>query len=496
MKAHIQKIKEILSKVHLEEDVRTEIEELIKSTEKQISKQLFQIESYKENTKSSKILLNNIIQEIDEKNARFQNTINNLQDVYFRTDMEGILLQASPSLCHRFGYKTLEEVIGKNVTQIFYKNKKDRKPFIEEILAEGKVINYSIEFVTKQGFIIIGELNCVLWYNQDGTIGGIEGIVHDVTARVESEKKLKQLNEELQNSLENIEEQKNKIETQNQILTKQKELVIYQQDQLKKSITYAQKIQQSILPDTKVLDNHFFDHFILYQASALISGDFYFFQEVGNHFVIAIADCTGHGVPGGFMTMLGITFVDEIIRRKDVNSPVTALNLLRDTVIRSLKQEVGSDVKDGLDLAMCAINIDTLEMEYAGANIPIYIHKKDPNFEEDVFGVDEKIQIEGQLVEFRPDRIPIGFYYIEKSFTKCRVQLKRGDKIYITTDGYPDQFGGVRGRKYLSKNFKNIIKENYMKSMDEQKQVFIQKHEEWKGEFEQIDDVLVFGLTI
>jgi PAS domain S-box-containing protein len=496
MKARLDKLKEIIDELDLDKEKKDRIQDLLKSSEKQMKKLVFQIDSYKENAKSSKILLNNIIQEIDEKNTRFQNTINNLQDVYFRTDMKGTLLQASPSICERFGYDHLNEVIGQNVGVVFYKNQKDRILFLEKITKDGRVINYGIEFINKKGLTINGELNCILWYNKDGSVGGIEGIVHDVTERVETERKLMHLNEELQNSLENIEEQKSKIETQNAILTKQTELVTYQQEQLTKSINYAQRIQKSILSDSKVLNNHFFDHFLFYQASSIISGDFYFFQEVGNYLVIAIADCTGHGVPGGFMTMLGITFIDEIIRRKDVNSPVTAMNLLREHIIRSLKQEVGSEVKDGLDLAMCAINLNTLEMEYAGANIPMYLLKNNNDFENDIFGQKEKIIIEDNLIEFKPDRIPIGFYYLDKPFSKYRVQLKRGDKIYITTDGFPDQFGGKRGRKYLTRNFKKIIHENHHENMNDQKQIFIKKHEDWKRDFDQVDDILVFGLTI
>lgn len=496
MKAHIKKLRAAIAQLDLHGEANEEIEKLLQSTEKQLAKQEFQIESYKENTKSSKVFLNNIIHELNEKNTRFENTISNLQDVYFRTNLEGILLEASPSICDRFGYESMDEVIGKNVAHYFYKNEQDRQAFLDEIKAAGKALNYGIEFVSKTGRTVFGELNCVLWYHPDGSIGGIEGIVHDVTQRVQTENELKQLNEELQNSLESIEEQKSKIETQNAILKEQTELVTYQQEQLKKSINYAKRIQNSILPDARTLNNHFFDHFIYYQASSIISGDFYFFKELGDYFILAIADCTGHGVPGGFMTMLGITFIDEIIRREDVKSPVTALNHLRENVIHALKQEVGSDVKDGLDLAMCAINTKTLEMEYAGANIPLFLHKRDNNFEQDIFGPKEKIAIEDHLIEFKPDRIPIGFYYLEKSFSKFRVQLKKGDQLYMTTDGFPDQFGGERGRKYLLKNFKKLIHKNHQKDMKIQRELFIEEHKKWKDDFEQIDDILVFGLTI
>lgn len=496
MQKKLNELRSIIDTLELEEDKKEQLDTLYKSIDKHYNKLTFQIESYKENTKSSKLLLNNIISEINEKNSQFQNTIDNLQDVYYRIDFEGNLLQASPSICDRLGYNSLDEIIGKNVVKMFSRNPDSTKTFLNEIKKNGKVLNYAVEFINKDGVIIHGELNCVLCYDKDGKPFAIEGIVHDVSERVESERELKLLNEELQNSLDNIEEQKAQIENQHEILINQTELVTYQQDQLKKSITYAQRIQQSILSDTNILENHFFEHFIFYKASSIISGDFYFFQQIDNFAIIAIADCTGHGVPGGFMTMLGITLIDEIIRRKDVNSPVTALNLLRENVIRSLKQEVSSEVKDGLDIAMCAINLDTLELEYAGSNIPLFIYKNYKDFEKDVYGSQDKIIIEDQLIEIKPDRIPIGFYYLDKPFSKCRVQLKRGDKIYMSTDGYPDQFGGKRGRKYLAKNFKKLILEHQHLNMLDQKEAFTKKHLEWRGEYEQIDDILVFGLTI
>ena len=260
----------------------------------------------------------------------------------------------------------------------------------------------------------------------------------------------------------------------------------------------AKQIQNSILSEKKVLDHAFPENFIFYQPSAIVSGDFYYFQQIHDHFVIAVADCTGHGVPGGFMTMLGITFVDEIVRRNDVNKPGKALEILREHIKSTLRQEKESSIKDGMDIAMCAINTCTNEMEFAGANLPVILVKNKEKHANEIrkYGNAPKIEQEDALLEIKPDRMPIGFYYNENSFTNYKVQLEKGDLIYMFTDGYMDQFGGSAGRKFLKKNFKKIISEISVKPLKDQGKIIKSRFFEWKGYRNQIDDVLVLGIRI
>lgn len=246
------------------------------------------------------------------------------------------------------------------------------------------------------------------------------------------------------------------------------------------SIHYAKKIQEAILPSRQILKNNFPESFIYYSPRDIVSGDFYWFARVKNHFVIACADCTGHGVPGAMMTMIGNEFLHQIINNAMVIGPDNALNLLDKHITRALHNDNRTgESKDGMDIALCSINLDTLHLIYSGANIPLYVVSGE------------------QMREYNGIKTAIGSVKSEsESYFPVEVQLNKGDMIYMSTDGYVDQLGGERGRKFMRKNFKELLISISSKPLETQENLIKTMHLEHKGNLPQTDDVMVIGLRI
>ena len=257
-------------------------------------------------------------------------------------------------------------------------------------------------------------------------------------------------------------------------------LLAYQKKQITDSIEYASRIQTAILPPGDYISKIVPDHFILYKPRDIVSGDFYWITHKDNKVVIAAVDCTGHGVPGAFMSMLGFAFLNEIVNKEIELKASSILNQLRDYVKASLHQTGKDDeAKDGMDIALCVIDLDNLKMQYSGAYNPLYLIRNQ------------------KLISLKADRMPIGIYLVEKeSFTNHEMEIQKGDIIYIFTDGYIDQFGGLNARKFKLAPFKDLLISIKEKPMKEQKQILEQKFSDWRGSHEQIDDVLVMGIKI
>lgn len=268
------------------------------------------------------------------------------------------------------------------------------------------------------------------------------------------------------------------------------EIIELQNTDIKASLTYAQRIQQAILPPDEKIKKVFEDSFIFYQPKDIISGDFYWFSSVRttpvdgseSEEVIAIAavDCTGHGVPGALMSIMGNAILNQSLSQKEVNSPAEALGFLNMQLVKNL-----NSINDGMDISFCAINKNTLAMQYAGANNPMYIVRA------------------GELIEIKADKKAIGADHGNaelKTFTNQVFSLQRGDSLYLFSDGYADQFGGPEsfrgGKKFKYNRFKSLLLEIQDKSMEEQKELLVKSYNEWKGDLEQVDDILVMGLKI
>ena len=269
------------------------------------------------------------------------------------------------------------------------------------------------------------------------------------------------------------------LEEQNIEIKHQRDQIFQQKQEITDSIHYASRIQTAILPPETLLDE-LKDHFILYKPRDIVSGDYYWMTQKDNKTIVVAADCTGHGVPGAFMSMLGISFLNEIVNKGDSTLPNDIMNNLRDNVVNSLHQtgEEGEQ-QDGMDLALCVIDNDKTKLWFAGAYNPLYLIRNN------------------ELTEIKPDKMPIGIYKEKTdSFTNNEVPIQEGDAIYMFSDGYVDQFGGPKAKKFMSKNFKDLLLSIYNKTMEEQREILDTTIEDWKGDVEQIDDILVIGLRV
>lgn len=245
------------------------------------------------------------------------------------------------------------------------------------------------------------------------------------------------------------------------------------------SINYALRIQKSILPSTKLITEIFPESFIYYQPRDIVSGDFYWYEKIGDKFIIACADCTGHGVPGAFMSMISSTLLKEIAHQNKITDPAEFLFKLDDLLMKTLKKTGETSINDGLDLSLCVFDLKTNHLSFSGAFRPILLYKNN------------------ELTRLKTFPYSIGGGdFINKEFKSIDIQLEVGDIVYLFTDGYPDQFGGEKGKKLYLKGFENLIKTSVNEKMDEQSIILEKFFTEWKAERNQIDDVLVMGIKI
>lgn len=246
------------------------------------------------------------------------------------------------------------------------------------------------------------------------------------------------------------------------------------------SIVYAKKIQEAILPERTLMDNSFNDYFIYYNPRDIVSGDFYWYSKINGMLILAIADCTGHGVPGAFMSMIGNEFLHQIINNSANTHPDLILTQLNQRVTQALHQGGGdNDSRDGMDIAICSINLNTLFCRFAGAHIPMFLIRG------------------GELLEFEASKESIGGRNdSEKVFLMNELNLQKGDCIYFTTDGYIDQFGGNNGKKLMRKRWKELIKRYAHLTMKDQYTMLYELHHDWRGNKKQTDDILIVGIRI
>ncbi len=261
---------------------------------------------------------------------------------------------------------------------------------------------------------------------------------------------------------------------------KMNKILIAQKAEITESIKYASRIQSAVLPVENDFSKYFSDYFVFFKPRDIVSGDFYFLQKVNNYILFAAIDCTGHGVPGAFMSMLGMAFLNEIVRKSEVTQANHVLNMLREQVKTSLKQTgKRKERKDGMDMALCVINTENNEMQYAGAYNPLVLIR------------------ENKIIEYKADKMPIGVYVKEKeTFTNHRIKLRKNDKIYLFSDGFSDQTGGEQKEKYMAKPFKRLLLQTSTLTMNAQKEKLEQVFNEWKGDMKQIDDVVIIGVEI
>ncbi len=408
---------------------------------------------------------------LNKEITNYSSIIDQANDAMFVIDIvDGRIHQSNPSAAHLLGY-SVEEL---SKLSLFHLHPKEHLEKSSQVVADvwekGGLIYKDIPFVTKSGNLIPVECSAKV-----APFAGRPAIViyaRDITERLRLENEINQ--------------QKEIIEEKNKDITD--------------SIEYSKRIQRSVFIEKEKLKQFAPESFIFFKPREIVSGDFYWFTnfEVKNELkstdgysykagtnllVVAAADCTGHGVPGAFMSIIGNSLLNNTIGNPDVNSAASALDFINDELKKSLnrnKDEI--PLRDGMDIALCCIDLKNSRLEYAGANNPLYI-------------VRNKV-----LIEIKANKQPITASPDSQSvpFKNNLFQLEKGDCIYLFTDGYADQFGGdtAKGKKFLYKRFQEVLINMHDKSMDEQKSVLFRSFEEWRGKLPQTDDVLVIGIKV
>ncbi len=313
---------------------------------------------------------------------------------------------------------------------------------VEQVNATQETVATEMDFPSQLGKRVM-QVNAIPEFDENNKLESVLVVSHDIT-----ERKLIEL--EIQN--------KNKKITE--------------------SINYAKRIQSAILPNTRVISRTLPDSFILYKPRDVVSGDFPWYMQLKDDVFIAAVDCTGHGVPGALLSLIGYFLLNDIVRSRKVTEPGIILDLLDEGVTKTLRQDEDATTKDGMDIALCKINLNTREVEYAGAHRPLYVMRN------------------GVMEEIKGNKFPIGggIFKNQTNFTTTKLQLNKGDSIYFSSDGYPDQFGGPEGRKFGPKKVREIIERVHTLSMREASIVFDSEWEAWRGDTKQTDDVLLIGI--
>ena len=359
-------------------------------------------------------------------------------------DSEGRTIWVNPGYSRLYGY-TLEELQNDN-TLGFSKNPIDIKKIIKTWDTERQSIELESEIRNKW--------NIKLWVQS--TLSPI----YDVSTMEIS--------------------QLIAIDTNITSLKKAQHDIMTMNEEITSSITYAKRIQEAMLSPISVLTRHFPDSFCYYKPRSIVSGDFYWMTEQSGRLVVVCADSTGHGVPGAFLSLIGISLLSKIVNERGIVQPAVVLNRLRMNIINHLHQATAEpSAGDGMDMAIISIDKKNNIMEFAGAMLPMYIIR------------------DNKVIELKPDRMPVGYYDNEdRSFSSSKVSIKHGDQLYMFTDGYYDQFGGDSGLKMKTVMFKDVLMQCHTKSNEEQMQMLENEFDAWRGRYDQVDDILVMGIRI
>jgi sigma-B regulation protein RsbU (phosphoserine phosphatase) len=319
---------------------------------------------------------------------------------------------------------------------------------------------------------------------------GMEAKENLVITTIEKDKAIMEKLEAQQQALQNLQEKEKLILFQNELLEKQvaertaevihqKELVEIKNKEILDSIYYAKHVQEAILPDVKQIHAYFPDSFVLYCAKDIVAGDFYWMEKQGDKKLVVAADCTGHGVAGALMSMIGISLLNQLVNEKKVSEPSDILAQLHEGVVASLKQ-TDNNSNDGMDIAICSYDGNRRSLTFSGANRPLWIVRNNA------------------LLEYPANKVPVGGLQVSHSekFIQHEIALEKNDAVYIFTDGFADQFGGEMNKKLMTKKFKETLLSISDLNMSGQ-QVFLKNYfDEWKGTQEQVDDVLVIGIRV
>lgn len=390
--------------------------------------------------------------------TNYRNIIDQANDAMLVIDIvNGKILHANPSAAELLGYKE-EELINKTLFDLHPREYlQESSKIVADVWEKGGLIYDHIPFSRKEGTPVPVECSAKV-----APYEGKPSIViyaRDITERLKMESEIN--------------------EQQKIIQEKNKDII--------DSINYSRRIQSSLLPSEAELKNAFKDYFVLYKPKDIVSGDFYWCINTvipsGNTALslIGAVDCTGHGVPGAFMSLIGHMLLNQTINNPDIHSPADILDFLNKELPKNIKAQEGEyNLRDGMDMSLCAFDFNANKLYFAGANNPVWIVRG------------------AELIELKPDKqaISASDEIEKKPFSSQVVDLQKGDCLYLFSDGYADQFGGPKGKKFMYKQFKNILTANAHLPMQEQKQILSQANDDWKGNLEQVDDILVIGIKV
>jgi serine phosphatase RsbU (regulator of sigma subunit) len=327
------------------------------------------------------------------------------------------------------------------------------------------------------------------WFIILSTILGIVMIYAFINYRIKMLKRDKDILEkevvkrtaEITMQKEEIEAQRDEIEAQRNHVVEQRDRIEIQNKDITSSIHYASRIQRAVLPPQENFKEFLNEYFIFFIPRDIVSGDFYYLNKKDDRVIVAAADCTGHGVPGAFMSLLGVALLNQIVSELPANyNAAMLLNSLREGIKKALRQTGKKDeAKDGMDISLCVIDKKNFKLEFAGAFNPLLVVRNN------------------ELLIYKADKMPIGVYISDElNFTNHTVELQKDDMIYLYSDGFQDQFGGPNRRKFLPKNLRNLLHEISNLSMEQQKEAIDKVFHDWKGNEHQIDDILVMGIKV
>ncbi len=393
---------------------------------------------------------NILIQKNNKKLEKLSIVASETDNAIIIMDNEGEFQWVNKAFIKRTGLN-LEELISQKGNNIFKTNNYSDiiKSSMDIVLKQKISTTFKKEEKNKEGEQIYSQITLTLIFNPDKSIKNIVSIKSDITELIKYE----------------------------QEITSQKEEIIA-------SINYAKKIQKAVLPSKELADKILNEQFVFFKPRDIVSGDFYWIKQIMNFSIVVTADCTGHGVPGAFLSMLGSSFLNEIVTKQRLDNPGEMQDKLRNKIKKSLNQTGQKrEQKDGMDMSLYIVDNETRELQFSGAYNPIYIVREENNDKE--------------LIQLSADRQPIGIYTKETKFSTQKFQLQENDCVYSFTDGFADQFGGNSGfTKYKSKRFKELLLKVSSKSMIEQKEILDKEFYEWKGNTGQLDDILVIGVRV
>ena len=391
-------------------------------------------------------------------------------------DREGNFEWVNESLTRQYGYTLTDYIHEKGGNILQASGSPEIKALFKECVDEKKPVTYKSATNTREGKKIWTQTTLTPILDEKNEIKKVVAIDTDITELKNAEEEIQQQNEEIRQQNEEIQAASEQLRITNTKLEQSHKLIT-------SSITYAKHIQEAILPPARTINKMLPESFVFFKPRDIVSGDFYWFGELNDKLLIAVADCTGHGVPGAFMSMIGNTLISEIVNKNKISVPSKILAKLNEGVISSLHQDEDNiDTQfDGMDMSICSIDKKSKKIQLAGANQNMYV-------------IDE-----GEMKICEGDIFSIGgiFWKRDKvTFTNHTFHYKEGLTIYLMSDGFNDQFGGRDNSKFMEKRMKKLILESWQLPMKEQLKKFNTTFELWKGNKRQIDDVIVVGFRL